>query len=210
MRLFSIRIIYLQDLGPWKAGILPAKTSSFLSSRSFSFRPALIDIMLSFSTFFLTVDFFHRLPIFCSRVTVPVPVPVPVPVQNHIPCNSYQPYLKSPLGRTASRMKAPPGYVIDFAHPQRKGDNIGYWVSGVGLVLSFIFLSMQVYIKAGIARKFNLADSASSPMRRYRFSADCLNSMLCPCMGMDLRWSERIACSFDLLSSFLASPFKLF
>lgn len=59
-------------------------------------------------------------------------------------------------------MEAPPGYVVNFAHPQRKGFSIGYWVSGVGLVLSFIFLSMRVYIKAAIARNFNLADSASS------------------------------------------------
>ena len=58
-------------------------------------------------------------------------------------------------------MAAPKGYVLDFENPQRKGDTVGYWVAGVGMVLSFFFLCMRVYIKGWVKRKFDLADGAS-------------------------------------------------
>ncbi|MCJ1362842.1 hypothetical protein MMC16_001948 [Acarospora aff. strigata] len=56
-------------------------------------------------------------------------------------------------------MAAPKGYVLDFENPQRKGDTVGYWVAGVGMVLSFFFLCMRVYIKGWVKRKFDLADA---------------------------------------------------
>jgi hypothetical protein len=53
---------------------------------------------------------------------------------------------------------APAGYVVDFANPQRHGDVAGYWVFGVGLVLSFAFLAMRVYTKVVVARSFAVED----------------------------------------------------
>ncbi|KAM3088643.1 hypothetical protein ACMFMG_000279 [Clarireedia jacksonii] len=55
-------------------------------------------------------------------------------------------------------MPAPEGYVVDFANPQRHGDVAGYWVFGVGLVLSFAFLAMRVYTKIFVARSFVTED----------------------------------------------------
>ncbi|CAD6441404.1 d6f0f2a0-5329-43f3-8f1a-50973ad2991a [Sclerotinia trifoliorum] len=53
---------------------------------------------------------------------------------------------------------APAGYVVDFANPARKGDLSGYWVFGVGMVLSFSFLCMRVYTKVVVARNFAIED----------------------------------------------------
>ncbi|KAF2803590.1 uncharacterized protein BDZ99DRAFT_427008, partial [Mytilinidion resinicola] len=54
---------------------------------------------------------------------------------------------------------APTGYVVNFDHPQRKGEVAGYWVFGVGMVLSFSFLSMRIYTKTVLARMFGLEDA---------------------------------------------------
>jgi hypothetical protein len=53
---------------------------------------------------------------------------------------------------------APPGYVVDFAHPQRDNvtDSQIYSVFGVGLVLSSLFLYQNIHIHLVVERTFNV------------------------------------------------------
>ncbi|PQE31434.1 integral membrane protein [Rutstroemia sp. NJR-2017a WRK4] len=93
---------------------------------------------------------------------------------------------------------APTGYVVDFANPQRHGDVAGYWVFGVGLVLSFSFLAMRVYTKVFVARSFAIEDYLwlrkaigvhvwEIPIERYNFYNIMIMSAsvtYVPCLGL--------------------------
>jgi len=57
-------------------------------------------------------------------------------------------------------LPAPAGYVVDFENPIRNGDVAGYWVTGVGLILSSSFLAMRMYTKLVITKNFALDDAA--------------------------------------------------
>ncbi|KAF2135826.1 uncharacterized protein K452DRAFT_196463, partial [Aplosporella prunicola CBS 121167] len=52
----------------------------------------------------------------------------------------------------------PPGYVVDFDHPQRKGDETGYIVFIIGAIIALLMLSMRLYVKFGMGRKFAVED----------------------------------------------------
>lgn len=42
---------------------------------------------------------------------------------------------------------APPGYVVDFEHPQRRGDLATYWCFGVGITMAVLFTAQRLYVK---------------------------------------------------------------
>lgn len=74
-------------------------------------------------------------------------------------------------------LPAPPGYVVDFDHPQRRGLPAGYWICGVGLLLSSSFLAMRVYTKLRLSKDFKLEDcgfpylaqiASANSLRLYR------------------------------------------
>lgn len=54
---------------------------------------------------------------------------------------------------------APEGYIVNFDDPVRMGDTAGYWVFGVGIMLSFSFLCMRTYTKVLFAKNFAVEDS---------------------------------------------------
>ncbi|RAL63088.1 hypothetical protein DID88_004172 [Monilinia fructigena] len=54
---------------------------------------------------------------------------------------------------------APEGYAVNFDNPARYGEVAGYWVHGVGMVLSFLFLTMRTYTKVFVARNFAVEDA---------------------------------------------------
>ncbi|QSZ35381.1 hypothetical protein DSL72_008251 [Monilinia vaccinii-corymbosi] len=56
-------------------------------------------------------------------------------------------------------MPAPEGYVVDYDNPMIHGNVAGYWVFGVGMVLSFSFLCMRTYTKLCVARNFAVEDA---------------------------------------------------
>ncbi|ESZ98877.1 hypothetical protein SBOR_0735 [Sclerotinia borealis F-4128] len=53
---------------------------------------------------------------------------------------------------------APEGYIVNFDDPVRMGDTAGYWVFGVGIMLSFSFLCMRTYTKVLFAKNFAVED----------------------------------------------------
>lgn len=53
----------------------------------------------------------------------------------------------------------PPGYVVDFDHPQRNGDTAIYWVAGIGNLLALLFVSQRFYVNAWVRRKLGLDDA---------------------------------------------------
>jgi cytochrome c-type biogenesis protein CcmH/NrfF len=55
-------------------------------------------------------------------------------------------------------LPAPSGYVVNFDHPQRKGIPMVYWVTGVGLVLATIAITMRIYTRARIVKEFKYED----------------------------------------------------
>lgn len=57
-------------------------------------------------------------------------------------------------------LPAPAGYVVDFENPTRTGNVAGYWVTGIGLILSTSFLAMRMYTKLIITKNFSLDDAA--------------------------------------------------
>ncbi|KAK7701941.1 hypothetical protein SLS57_011544 [Botryosphaeria dothidea] len=55
-------------------------------------------------------------------------------------------------------LAAPSGYVVDFDHPERKGDVDGYWVHAFGIIFALGFLAMRVYVKTRITPPLNWED----------------------------------------------------
>jgi hypothetical protein len=55
-------------------------------------------------------------------------------------------------------VSAPPGYVVDLRHPPRNGETAGFWVPGVGMVLSTSFLAARLYTKVYLSRTAGLDD----------------------------------------------------
>ncbi|THV54676.1 hypothetical protein BGAL_0022g00320 [Botrytis galanthina] len=55
-------------------------------------------------------------------------------------------------------LPAPEGYIVDFDNPARYENITGYWVFGVGIILSFLFLCMRIYTKAVVSRSFAAED----------------------------------------------------
>lgn len=55
-------------------------------------------------------------------------------------------------------LPAPAGYDVDFAHPMRTGNVAGYWVTGIGILLSTSFLMMRLYTKIFIIKAFSIDD----------------------------------------------------
>lgn len=55
-------------------------------------------------------------------------------------------------------LPAPAGYNVDFANPMRTGNIAGYWVTGVGMILSTSFLMMRLYTKIFIIKSFSVDD----------------------------------------------------
>lgn len=47
---------------------------------------------------------------------------------------------------------------MDFDNPARYENITGYWVFGVGIILSFLFLCMRIYTKAVVSRSFAAED----------------------------------------------------
>ncbi|KAH8807861.1 hypothetical protein F5884DRAFT_881393 [Xylogone sp. PMI_703] len=52
----------------------------------------------------------------------------------------------------------PKGYHVDFDHPQRQSVTAAYCVSGVGMVLAFLFMAQRIYVKHFIRRNFAFDD----------------------------------------------------
>lgn len=52
----------------------------------------------------------------------------------------------------------PPGYVVNLSHPPRNGETAGFWVPGVGMVLSTSFLATRLYTKVYLSRNAGLDD----------------------------------------------------
>ncbi|KAK7949297.1 Integral membrane protein [Apiospora aurea] len=52
----------------------------------------------------------------------------------------------------------PPGYDVDFIHPQRRGDAEIYWVTGVGNVLIALFVGQRLYTKVAFSKGLHLDD----------------------------------------------------
>ncbi|TGO65388.1 hypothetical protein BOTNAR_0078g00140 [Botryotinia narcissicola] len=55
-------------------------------------------------------------------------------------------------------LPAPEGYIVNFDNPARYENITGYWVFGVGIILSFSFLCMRIYTKAVVSRSFAAED----------------------------------------------------
>ncbi|KAF2026714.1 hypothetical protein EK21DRAFT_73583 [Setomelanomma holmii] len=53
---------------------------------------------------------------------------------------------------------APPGYVVDLAHPQRSGVTANFWVGSVGMVVTAVFICVRIYTKTLLARNFTSDD----------------------------------------------------
>lgn len=66
--------------------------------------------------------------------------------------------MAAPDPNTIALLPAPPGYVVDFDNPQRRGVPGCYWVTGVGLVLSTALFAMRTFTKARIVRDFKIED----------------------------------------------------
>ncbi|KIW03028.1 uncharacterized protein PV09_05682 [Verruconis gallopava] len=64
----------------------------------------------------------------------------------------------TPSSTIVALVPAPSGYHVDFEHPQRRGIPAAYWVTGVGLVISTMFLAMRLYTKIRIVREFKAED----------------------------------------------------
>jgi hypothetical protein len=50
-------------------------------------------------------------------------------------------------------MLPPEGYIVNFDHPQRRHQMESYIISGVGIVLAFLFVFQYLYVKFWILRK---------------------------------------------------------
>ncbi|KAK8005969.1 hypothetical protein PG991_012266 [Apiospora marii] len=48
-------------------------------------------------------------------------------------------------------LPAPPGYDVNFAHPQRRGDLEVYWVTGIGNALMLVFVGQRLYTKVAFS-----------------------------------------------------------
>jgi hypothetical protein len=66
--------------------------------------------------------------------------------------------MAAPDPNTMALLPAPPGYVVDFDHPQRRGVPACFWITGVGFVLSSSFFAMRTYTKARVIRDFKAED----------------------------------------------------
>lgn len=55
-------------------------------------------------------------------------------------------------------VKAPEGYVVDLANPQRRGEALITWVGIVGIILGTILLIIRMYTKAVLAKKVSSDD----------------------------------------------------
>ncbi|KAH8812675.1 hypothetical protein F5884DRAFT_672947 [Xylogone sp. PMI_703] len=62
-------------------------------------------------------------------------------------------------GTPKAVLPAPPGYHVDFEHPQQYGNTQGYWVSGIGITIASFFLFVRIYTRAVILRTFALEDA---------------------------------------------------
>ncbi|TGO39252.1 hypothetical protein BHYA_0057g00190 [Botrytis hyacinthi] len=67
-------------------------------------------------------------------------------------------------------LPAPEGYIVNFDNPARYENITGYWVFGIGIILSFSFLCMRIYTKAVVSRSFAAEDACGT----QRASALCL------------------------------------
>ena len=52
----------------------------------------------------------------------------------------------------------PKGYVVDFEHPQRQGVPDAYWVAGVGMFLSLVFMAQRIYTKVFLSGGLRVDD----------------------------------------------------
>ncbi|KAK5101415.1 hypothetical protein LTS08_005022 [Lithohypha guttulata] len=53
----------------------------------------------------------------------------------------------------------PEGYIVDFDSPARNGNIAGYWITGIGIVLSTSVLAIRMYTKVFIIKDFSLDDA---------------------------------------------------
>lgn len=44
-------------------------------------------------------------------------------------------------------LPAPPGYDVNFDHPQRRGESEIYWATGLGNALMLFFVGQRLYTK---------------------------------------------------------------
>lgn len=52
----------------------------------------------------------------------------------------------------------PPGQTVNLINPPRNGATAGFWVPGVGMVLSTLFLAIRLYTKACLSRNAGIDD----------------------------------------------------
>lgn len=53
----------------------------------------------------------------------------------------------------------PEGYVVDFENPTRTAVPLAYWVAGVGIFLSLLFMGQRLYTKLFLMRTIQVEDS---------------------------------------------------
>lgn len=61
-------------------------------------------------------------------------------------------------------MPPPPGYVVDFDHPQRNSVVAAYVLFGVGNFLCLLFIMQRAYVKLVLQRRVQIEDGMSMYM----------------------------------------------
>ena len=55
-------------------------------------------------------------------------------------------------------LPAPSGYVVDFENPQRRALPLAYWLTGAGLILATLAITMRIYTRIRIVKDFRAED----------------------------------------------------
>lgn len=58
---------------------------------------------------------------------------------------------------------APPGYVVNLSSPQRKGEAANLWVGCIGMIIATIFMTIRIYTKSKLAKRFTPDDGRWIP-----------------------------------------------
>lgn len=59
---------------------------------------------------------------------------------------------------TLTIIPSPPGYVVDFEHPQRRLVAVTYTITIVENIFAFAFLIQRLYTKIYLMKRFHLED----------------------------------------------------
>lgn len=56
----------------------------------------------------------------------------------------------------------PPGYTVDFDNPQRRAVPQAYWIAGISILLSLVFVAQRLYTKLVLIKKIQADDGTFS------------------------------------------------